>query len=215
MQKVIRRTILAEKQAARRHAKRKDKATREWAKTNREQNRFVQRDIVKNLKDARIHRREDWELGPLAPRRDVGDSKETYGTVGTNRLRGEELDHRAAQEKLKPFGGNHLNIVTGDRVVLLEGRDKGKIGKITATDTKRAECTVEGLNLVRFSSLLYPLLNSNTDTKLQRWMSHSPNGCSITKMINGPSAPLNNPFPSPPSASSTPSQTPRPASSAT
>jgi large subunit ribosomal protein L24 len=148
MQKVIRRTILAERQAARRQAKRKDKLSREWAKTNREQNNYNRKDVTSQLKQARLDRREDWELGPLAPRRDVGDKKESYGTVSTQRLRGPILEHKDADDALKPFGGRYLNIVKDDRVVLLEGRDKGKIGKITNVDTKRVECTVEGLNMV-------------------------------------------------------------------
>jgi len=44
-----------------------------------------------------------------------------------------------------------VNIVADDRVVLLEGRDKGKIGKVVSTDPKRNECTVEGCNMVDVS----------------------------------------------------------------
>lgn len=148
MQKVIRRTILAERQAARRLAKRKDKLHREWAKTNREQNNYNRKDEISLLKQVRKDRREDWELGPLAPKRDVGDKKDTYGTVSSQRLRGPILEKKDAEEAMKPFGGRYLNIVKGDRVVLLEGRDKGKIGKIITVNPKSVECTVEGLNMV-------------------------------------------------------------------
>jgi large subunit ribosomal protein L24 len=148
MQKVIRRTILAERQAARRHAKRKETATQEWAKSNREQNTFIRRDITKDIKQRRAERREDWELGPLAPRRDVGDSKDTYGTISTQRMRGPLLEYPERKEALKSMGGRYLTLAKGDRVVLLEGRDKGKIGKISTIDSKRVECTVEGLNMV-------------------------------------------------------------------
>jgi len=67
------------------------------------------------------------------------------------RLRGQDLHDELAKtgwgywSKIK---GPKLLLVPGDRVVLLEGRDKGKIGTITAVDWKRAECTVQGLNLV-------------------------------------------------------------------
>jgi ribosomal protein L24 len=70
-----------------------------------------------------------------------------------------------------------LNIVKGDRVVLLEGRDKGKIGKITNVDTKRVECTVEGLNMVckpDFPSTLFQLV-IKTNILCCRWMLPSPN----------------------------------------
>ncbi len=152
MQKVIRRTILAEKQAARRLRKRKETRERELRKTNREQNAFIRSEVMQNLKSRRFERREDWELGPLAPRRNVGNKKDTFGTVSTQQLRGPALTFAEQKEKLKDFGGFRLNLVKGDRVVLLEGRDKGKIGKITATDTKRAECTVQGLNMVGTTS---------------------------------------------------------------
>lgn len=147
MQAVLRRTFLAEKQAARRLAKRKDKADREQRKTRREQERFVRRSETGDIKLARQVRREDYELGPLAPRRDVGMNKETYGTIHTNRMRGEILTMEERM-KLNPSGGKFSNIVEGDRVVLLEGTDKGRIGKVISLDRSRQEVTIEGLNMV-------------------------------------------------------------------
>ena len=147
MQKVIRRTILAEKQAHRRNAKRRAAKKFETAKGHREQNAFVRKDLTQGIKQRRLERREDWELGPLAPRRDVGDKKDTFGTVSTQRMRGPVLKEER-REILKQVGGRYLNLVKGDRVVLLDGRDKGKIGKILSTDKLRAECVVEGLNMV-------------------------------------------------------------------
>jgi large subunit ribosomal protein L24 len=79
----------------------------------------------------------------------VGTARDTYGTVTGQRTRGLPLDYRNRDEILEHVGGRYLNIVTGDRVVLLEGRDKGKIGKISSTDAKTGKCTVEGLNMVR------------------------------------------------------------------
>jgi large subunit ribosomal protein L24 len=147
MQKVIRRTILAEKQAVRKLQRRRDKHAADRAKTAREQVRFSRLEETKDIKIARKVRREDWDLGPLAPRRDVGDVKDTYGTIHTSRLRGEELDMKKRLE-VNPSGGRYPTIVKGDRVVLLEGHDKGRIGKISEIDFKRQECTVEGLNMV-------------------------------------------------------------------
>lgn len=154
MQKIIRRAFFAKKQAARRLAKRKDKDRRDWAKTNREQDRHQARDVTRTIQQAKLNRREDWELGPLAPKRDVGDSKEIYGTVHQQWMRGRLLPYEDRMEALKTVGGRYLNIVKNDRVVLLEGRDKGKIGKITNVDPARAECTVEGMNLVSLQFLI-------------------------------------------------------------
>jgi large subunit ribosomal protein L24 len=153
MQKVIRRSALAKAQAARRLARRKERDIRITNKSKREQENYVKKEVAADIKASRLARREDWELGPLAPRRDVGLKKETYGTVSTMRLRGKEL---TLEERLKlnPDGGRYPTIVVGDRVVLLHGRDKGKIGKIVALDAARQEVTVEGLNMVRFLSTM-------------------------------------------------------------
>ncbi len=82
----------------------------------------------------------------------MGNKKDTFGAVSTQRLKGPSLTEAERFEKLKDFGGSRLNLVKNDRVVLLEGRDKGKIGKVTATDKWRAECTVQGLNMVGITS---------------------------------------------------------------
>jgi large subunit ribosomal protein L24 len=148
MQKVIRRTILAEKQAARRLEKKRDTNDREWRKSNREQNTSNRKDVTKEIKKRRAERREDWELGPLAPRRDVGDQKDTFGTVSGQRTRGPIIEYGKRKEVLESVGGRYPTLVKGDRVVLLEGRDKGKIGTVMSTDRSRAECKVEGLNMV-------------------------------------------------------------------
>jgi large subunit ribosomal protein L24 len=164
MQKVIRRTVMAEKQAARRLAKRKADNARQAAKSEREQARMARSLEVRDIKQAAINRREDWELGPLAPRRDVGTMKDAYATVDGQRLRGPVLPLKEREAIMKAWGGgwgnwktDHLNIAEGDRMVVLEGRDKGKIGTITAIDIERCEVTLEGLNMVRTFSDIPPM----------------------------------------------------------
>lgn len=155
MQKIIRRTAFAEAQAARRLSRKKEKQEALVRKGHREHFRHVKASHVNDIKTARLARREDWELGPIAPRRDVGLSKETYGTINNLRIQGPVLT-LAERKELNPNSGRYANIVAGDRVVLLEGRDKGKISKIASVDGPRQECTVEGLNLV----CAHPILNS-------------------------------------------------------
>ncbi|KAI9734747.1 MAG: hypothetical protein M1818_006734 [Claussenomyces sp. TS43310] len=147
MQKVFRRAAMAEQQAARRLARRKDRYERQEQKTQRDHQMFVQRDVTKDIKEARKIRRENYDQGALAPKRDVGLRKDTYGTLSTLRIQGKDLT-MAERLELNPLGGRYPNIVTGDRVVLLEGNDRGKIGKITSVDRRKQECTVEGLNMV-------------------------------------------------------------------
>jgi len=148
---------MAEKQAARRLARKKDKFTRETAKSNREQYLVARRMEVRDIKAATIARREDWEMGPLAPKRDVGLKSETYGAIDSQRLRGRVWTPLRRKELLKPWGGeNWLNIAKGDRVVMLEGREKGRIGEISNIDLERCQVTLKGMNMVCFHYLFLP-----------------------------------------------------------
>jgi large subunit ribosomal protein L24 len=118
-------------------------------KSQNEQNTVFDRDHSARLKNERRTRREDWELGSLKPKRDVGDAKETWGTVDYQALEGLEIYKTDLEKRMEPFGGKFLNIKEGDRVVILEGHDKGKIGKLANINYKKAKVTVEGLNKVR------------------------------------------------------------------
>ncbi|EHK97991.1 putative 54S ribosomal protein L40, mitochondrial [Glarea lozoyensis 74030] len=100
------------------------------------------------LKEEKLNRREDYELGPIRPKRDVGDLKSKYGTLDNQALQGLPLPQKELFKRLEPFGGKYLNIWKGDRVVILEGPDKGKIGIISAIDGKKAKVTVKDLNRV-------------------------------------------------------------------
>ncbi|OBT76359.1 hypothetical protein VF21_03617 [Pseudogymnoascus sp. 05NY08] len=159
MQSVIRRTLLAEKQAARRLVKRRTKNHHQEMKTRREHERFADRQTTGTIKNARAARREDYDLGPLAPRRDVGLKKDTYGTIQSNQLQGQKL---TMEERLavNPSGGRFANIVKGDRVVVLEGKDKGRIGKVQNFDAEKQQIVIEGMNMV--------------DIAVPKWMMTSP-----------------------------------------
>lgn len=154
MQKVLRRTILAERQVARRKAKELGKVTRQQEIQARQNLDYTNQEIDSQILQAQKARREDYELGSLAPRRDVGDLKDKYGTINSYRMKAEELRGPALQKALEPFGGQHLNIVAGDRVVIIDGVDRGKIGKIREVDKGAAHCTIEGLNMVGSSTYL-------------------------------------------------------------
>ncbi|TQN72309.1 hypothetical protein CSHISOI_03166 [Colletotrichum shisoi] len=131
MQKLIKRTAQAEKQVARRMKKRsRSEIGSEKAQRFRDQRNQLT-ELNQDVKNARLARNEKWTLGPLAPRRDFFDS---YGAFETNRqgrstpLKPEEVEARCAWAG----GCQYLNIAVNDRVVLLEGPDKGKIDRIAS-----------------------------------------------------------------------------------
>ena len=113
---------------------------------------FKQRhQLLRNrIRAQRTARREDWTLGPLAPRRDAGEGKETYGTVGLRELQGAEGQKGKRKGEAKKDGEL---IWVGDRVVVVgekgpEGRERGRIGTVTEVKREQGECVVEEMNLV-------------------------------------------------------------------
>lgn len=110
------------------------------SKQRSEERRRLTRGISQDIKDARKNRRTDWDAGPLAPRRDVGDKAETYGAISFFNL---HLPERNPGDQLK-----WSMFVPGDRVVITKGRDRGKIGKVGEVDKKKGSVQVKDLNMV-------------------------------------------------------------------
>ncbi|KAK7532447.1 mitochondrial 54S ribosomal protein uL24m [Phyllosticta citribraziliensis] len=138
MQKVLQRTAMAKRQAARKAEIAAEKKKLRESVVSRLQSVQVNQKVADQVREARRHRRENWELGPLAPRRDVGGEKKLYGTVVAERMRQFPV-HPDRRLKFTPFA-------TGDRVVLLKGRDKGKIGEIKEVHDESQTLTISGLN---------------------------------------------------------------------
>jgi large subunit ribosomal protein L24 len=144
MQKVIRRTLLAKRQAARRNAVRAGKSSSDARELRKMGLKRISQSLRADTQAARVARREDWLLGPLAPRRDAGDAREAYGAVDTVRMQ--------SVEKVKGTW-RRWGIVEGDRVVIVqEGhRERGFIGIVSEVREKSEDCIVRGLNKVGFS----------------------------------------------------------------
>ncbi|APA12516.1 hypothetical protein SS1G_03866 [Sclerotinia sclerotiorum 1980 UF-70] len=152
MQKVIRRTILAEKQAVRRLARRQRKNELDEFAIRQDRMRMWNGENLKRAKENKVARREDWELKELAPKRDVGSKADKYGSIESHFVEEPAARRKEILEILDLWGGKkHLNITAGDRVVVIQGRDKGKIGKVEKVDKQRAEVYCEGLNMVDFA----------------------------------------------------------------
>ncbi|OCK81749.1 hypothetical protein K432DRAFT_350465 [Lepidopterella palustris CBS 459.81] len=129
MQKVLQRAAAASKQAARKTAK---KEQREWLKERKHTHMQIhaqKKAMAKFAKDARKARREDWELGPLAPNRASGTAAEQYGALDQNANARPPLPERMQMKR--------FNIAPGDRVVLLSGRFKGKIDRVKSIEKER------------------------------------------------------------------------------
>jgi large subunit ribosomal protein L24 len=139
MQKVIQRSALAKRNADRRLQKivEHHEKGQGWSRRNEAQR--IRKFNHSLIKDARLARQEDWARGALAPRRDVGDKAETYGSVGIFNMNWAE-----SQEKNKPTWNS---IVEGDRVVVTKGREKGKIGVVDLLDDQRGFVKIKGINV--------------------------------------------------------------------
>ncbi|KAF7186372.1 hypothetical protein HII31_12303 [Pseudocercospora fuligena] len=140
MQRVVERSKRAVRSVNKaKKAKREREARSQGWERNQTRVRMI-RDNTKALQQDRKNRREDWEAGALAPRRDVGDLRTRYGALQIYNINLPERDPEA-RPKWTP-------IRQGDRVVVLQGRDRGKIGEVKSYDSVRAAVQVMGLNNV-------------------------------------------------------------------
>ena len=143
MQKLIKRTEQAKRVAERQMKKRKEHMLKaeSW---ERNQSRIrLNRANNGLIRDARKNRKEDWATGALAPRRDVGDQAETYASINMYNSMLPEID---PEKRLKWF-----HIHEGDRVVVMKGRERGKIAKVTNLDKEKNSVTVKDVNVVDIS----------------------------------------------------------------
>ncbi|KAI0426309.1 hypothetical protein F5Y09DRAFT_319275 [Xylaria sp. FL1042] len=148
MQKILRRVATAERVAAKRQKARELKFYK-WNKTKSSQEGSSQvRMVLKEVEEAKQAIRDDWAMGPLSPRIDVGDQHNLLGTIGESRYStNRELSLAMRNARCQWAGGAfYLCLAAGDRVVLLDGPDKGRIGEISEIRHDTAEVVVKGLN---------------------------------------------------------------------
>ncbi|KAI9891872.1 MAG: hypothetical protein M1814_002257 [Vezdaea aestivalis] len=143
MQKLIQRAKFAERVASRKSAKIKRlESQAEWRQRIKEE--FVRRGQQEaRVKAERRRRREDYELGPLAPSRHLGEHEEEYGTA--------EHEMRSGKWVPRKQKRTRLHLAVKDRVVIIRGKDKGKIGVILEIDKDTEEVFVKDINIVDFA----------------------------------------------------------------
>lgn len=139
---------LAERQALRRQA-RVDRLNIRQEKIERRQiHRKVIKEIGAQLRAGIIARHEDWELGALAPRRFTSPTDANnlfYGTISPDRVRMSiKLRPHEIEERCSWAGGpRFLCLARKDRVVILEGPEKGRISTITSINKENATIELE------------------------------------------------------------------------
>lgn len=100
-------------------------------------------------KDAMKAMKEDWALGPLAPKRDFGENADKLGTVDMGLHTLHNLTTTQIEDVKARMGDNVFK--PQDRVVVLTGRDRGKIGTILSVDEEKMSAQIEGINNVSFA----------------------------------------------------------------
>lgn len=140
MEKVISRTTAAIRQASRRREKALTVKARgeSW-----ERNQTLQRQRKQQHKlvlEARHNRKIDWESGLLAPRRDVGDQKDTYGSISIYNVNPPEKE-----PKDRP---KWMYIAGQDRVAVIRGRERGRIATVSQVDKESGTVALAGVEMV-------------------------------------------------------------------
>lgn len=151
MQKLLRRTAQAERQVLRRASKKGKMAQRAEQREDFKRRMAATQDSHRAVKEAARRRREDWEMGPLAPQRDtpLKDSTDAYfGTMGLRRNMGENFPEKQRELACRWAGGRKTFCVkAGDRVAIMEGPDKGKIGTVKFISDEQGSVALEGEHL--------------------------------------------------------------------
>ena len=162
MQRILRNSLRARnRQIKKQYNKESEDLRQEWREFDK--NKMEQdREINQLIKAERRNRREDWKCGDLAPMRDVGKRLHNYGTLGMAAVRRPDLPKKyqgpVSNEKPehKEWHGNLGNLARGDRVVVVKGKLKGKIGQVKDIAWERNTLTLEGMNMVRLEDLSTP-----------------------------------------------------------
>lgn len=141
MQKVIQRTATARREAQRKAFKLAKQQTFVKRKEDRKNRLEYDNVLNKYVKTARQDRHEDWLKGPLAPKRDSGLDTTVYGA----------LDARLVNPPNVPKHERRKFILfaPGDRVCIIRGTERGRIGEISQVNADSQTVIVSGFNKVR------------------------------------------------------------------
>ena len=153
MDKVIRRTVTARKQAQNKLFKARQQNELSERKEALRAQKDYRRTLTDRLRASREARWEDWQKGPLAPKRDAGLAATTYGSIDPSALQPPKIANHLRSK--------HIMIAAGDRVCLMRGREKGKVTEVTAVNEDSETVTLKDTNMVRLAILQYGCCRSN------------------------------------------------------
>ncbi|KAK6499615.1 hypothetical protein TWF481_009980 [Arthrobotrys musiformis] len=137
MDRVIRRTILAKAAVARRYA-REAQAKVAYKRMKRAQYDAMLRDHHRYVAKIRSEIVEDVKMGPLAPIR----GRDAKDRVARDLPTADAMRLPEVDEPRRFF-----NIAAGDRVVILSGKDRNKVGVVKEVDPDTDSVKVQGLNV--------------------------------------------------------------------
>ncbi|TRX97520.1 hypothetical protein FHL15_001798 [Xylaria flabelliformis] len=148
MQKIARRVATAERVAVKRRKAKTNRFALHERKEIFAEDKEQGRQAADEVKVAKQAIRNDWAMGALSPRQDVGKFHEAPGAITQVRFPGNTILSLAKRNARCQWAGGarYLNLAVDDRVVLLDGPDKGRIGKISEINQNTANVTVKGLN---------------------------------------------------------------------
>jgi large subunit ribosomal protein L24 len=156
MQRVFRGAAAARKQALKKLDKSKKqrdsdeirqlrKDDREW----KQRNDLLYRNAMNEMK-------EDWALGPLAPRRESGVDAKRYGYADYMFMNPRKVlpqIHKSLEAERK-HGYLRSRFVAGDRVVVMRGMEAGRIGVIDTIVYDDWSVKIRGIRQVRLCFIL-------------------------------------------------------------
>ncbi|KAL1884314.1 hypothetical protein VTK73DRAFT_8 [Phialemonium thermophilum] len=170
MDKLLRRTRTAERQVARRLARQERIDVRLRRTQRRETESRSSKEITAQLRDAARARRESWEMGPLAPYRGAPVVNESaiarerrspvqWGSISPSRAHIDyDLSHDEQNARCAWAGGvKYLCLKKNDRVAVIEGHMRGKIGVLTDVTPSRGVVSIREISKVNVTVPHYML----------------------------------------------------------
>lgn len=138
---------------------------------NKETKQYILQRLAYNSKQIRGEKRtarknaeEDWNLGPLRPNRAVGPDAVRHGAFKREQMREPQIPEHwfgakeSVQKRMKtqiPRNVLHdqWHIVKDDRVVVIRGREKNKIGYVNEVLKESNQVTLRDLNKVHYPNV--------------------------------------------------------------